>query len=864
MILGDHLVAVAGGEWAFWRWVAVRGAGLDSTLPATLGMPGVAACADAVLRLDADADRARLESIATLEAQLRAASGHERRSLADVVRRLKARTGRGEPLAGATAPASLPALRAAEQRLSDAWETFRHEFTAAEAATADALECIAALPRFREAVVWQNRRVLDTAVEPLLRRRQLGEPRNAKQRNHEELLASYVQRYCLKNDTIGFFGPVGWATWHRDGPAFEMRPGGCLVAERNTYFEPWCIDAYAQALARDPRFEPWMSPRRAANIALEAGGAVAPNGSVAALGEADVRLLHACDGQRSIRQIAKDLAAGGTDALEAERQVLERLRKFQQWRIVTLGFAVPSDLHPEVALADQLDHVEDDALRREALDGLHALCSAKEEVAKAAGAPEALNQAIAGLERTFVDLTGREATRAPGRTYAGRTLVFEDCRRDIEMRLGPAVLDALAPPLTLLLLSARWLTCEAARRFLAHAESVHGSLAAAAGSRGVSMAMFLERSRTLLLDKQSPLVLESVAAMQQRWAGILRMPQDCGSVHYSSAALESRVREMFDAPVPGWQSAAYHSPDLMIAAADAADVARGDCLFVLGELHPASNTIGTAGFLAQHPCEHEVRRAAALDLPEPRLEPIFPKDYWPSARTRPSLIAAHDYRIEVADCAGVDPRSIPVASLLITREGDRLVTRTRDGRLQFDFMAAVAQMLSLQVGRHFAVAPAAPHTPRITIDRLVVVRESWSFAPEALTCAWGKDEAERFVAVRRWARGCGLPRHLFVKAPCERKPFYVDLDSPIFVGLLTKAIRRSAESGPADGSPAAGSCVTFSEMLPGPDQCWLTDADGVRYTSELRMVAVDLSGRRSRPVVTGATSIEDAVAAAGR
>jgi len=28
-------------------------------------------------------------------------------------------------------------------------------------------------------------------------------------------------------------------------------------------------------------------------------------------------------------------------------------------------------------------------------------------------------------------------------------------------------------------------------------------------------------------------------------------------------------------------------------------------------------------------------------------------------------------------------------------------------------------------------------------------------------------------------------------------------------------------------------------MLPAPDQAWLTDAQGLRYTSELRMVAVD-------------------------
>jgi hypothetical protein len=35
--------------------------------------------------------------------------------------------------------------------------------------------------------------------------------------------------------------------------------------------------------------------------------------------------------------------------------------------------------------------------------------------------------------------------------------------------------------------------------------------------------------------------------------------------------------------------------------------------------------------------------------------------------------------------------------------------------------------------------------------------------------------------------------------------------------------------------------VRFSEMLPGPEHLWLTDAQGNRYTSELRLTAVDLT-----------------------
>jgi hypothetical protein len=39
----------------------------------------------------------------------------------------------------------------------------------------------------------------------------------------------------------------------------------------------------------------------------------------------------------------------------------------------------------------------------------------------------------------------------------------------------------------------------------------------------------------------------------------------------------------------------------------------------------------------------------------------------------------------------------------------------------------------------------------------------------------------------------------------------------------------------------AGASITVSEMIPGLEQVWLPDASGGRYTSELRIVAVDMA-----------------------
>jgi hypothetical protein len=120
----------------------------------------------------------------------------------------------------------------------------------------------------------------------------------------------------------------------------------------------------------------------------------------------------------------------------------------------------------------------------------------------------------------------------------------------------------------------------------------------------------------------------------------------------------------------------------------------------------------------------------------------------------------------------------------------------------------------------------------VSFDRLVVCRETWRFDPAALAFAAEPDEALRYLGARRWRRENGLPRQVFVKSPDELKPFFVDFDSPVYVNVLCKSLRRSR------GGQRHGQLVV-TELMPDLDQLWLTDADGQRYTCELRMVAVD-------------------------
>jgi hypothetical protein len=228
-------------------------------------------------------------------------------------------------------------------------------------------------------------------------------------------------------------------------------------------------------------------------------------------------------------------------------------------------------------------------------------------------------------------------------------------------------------------------------------------------------------------------------------------------------------------------------------------------------------------------------------MPERHIVPMLTKYVGPegTARVFLSLVSPDDFYLEIApDSDDRVPRSqvLAISELVIENRDGKLVTRTRDGRLQFDMIEACGLMLSTLVVDAFKiVTPGTYHTPRVTIDRLVVSRESWSFPPQALDFAFVEDEAERFLAARRFRRRHDLPGTLFAKVPVEKKPFYVNLDSPAYLSSFSRLVRRSAEKDAPEGS------VGLSEMLPSFEEVWLPDAEGRRYTSELRLVAVDLS-----------------------
>ncbi|MER6333484.1 lantibiotic dehydratase [Streptomyces sp. NPDC001034] len=746
------------GRWRLWEQFALRGAGFPADGVLRLAPPGLAEAAD--------------------------------------------KFGTGEPLDGPE------------------WSGFARLFADAAVETAHTLQDIARTPAFREAVAWQNRPVLASGIAPFLRWTPSAGSRSSMPRQREELVAHYWQRFCVKNDTIGFFGPVGWGRWDRGTAAVAVDPGAGLIAESSVYWASWGIDALAKTLDTDPALREWIAPRRVPFLVLDGDRVRVPGRRPIPVPAETAAVLARCDGARPARTIAAELPGTDVPAVLADLVA----RRWVVWRL-----EVPADTHPDRALRAWLETVGAPEPRRRGLEALDRLERGRAHVAAATDV-DTLVQALAGLEHDFTELTATAAVREKSASTAPcRSLVYSDTRRSATARLGPAMLEALRP-LKLLMDSAAWLTSELAATVREETRRVHDRLAA---EGPVDLASFWFACLPVLHGAARTRAADLQREFAGRWRHILAVPEGARRVTVATADIGTAVRERFRSGGDSWTTARYLSPDILIAADGTESVERGDFTLVLGELHIASNTLGASLFTHQHPDIAELFELTDRDHPTPRLMPLIPKEHRSrlSARVRHTLVRPQDHQVALADFAADPARTIRSADATVENRAGDLVVRLPDGSTfpALDVFSHVLTTLSMDL---FQLLPEADHTPRVTLDRLVVARETWRLPAGQAAFAEEKDEARRFVRARRWRTRLGLPRYVFVVSPTESRPFYVDFDSPVYVTILAKALRRLSRKDPSV-------TATFTEMLPTPEQSWLTDDQGHRYTSELRFVAFD-------------------------
>ncbi|MCO1596916.1 lantibiotic dehydratase [Micromonospora sp. RHAY321] len=713
-------------------------------------------------------------------------------------------------------------------------ELFDKEFAEAVTTASRRITELAADPLLREAVTWQNRGAL-IALDGLACTGP-DAPRNVRRRDRERALLRYWQRYCGKNETVGFFGPSCWVTLDPELPvAAQVRPGAALTRRRWVWFESWALTAYAQRIGADLAVRQWWAPRLAPQLSLTGREVRRPGRPPVPLSPVEAALLAAADGHRPARDLVTDPAIG----LRRPEDGYALLDRLVERELATWDAALPVSPAAEQVLRQRITQIGDAPARAAAQAGFDRLCAARDAVAAAAGDPDRLRVALDALDETFTDLTGQPAQRRAGQMYAGRTLCYEDTSRDLDVVFGKPLLDGVAAPLAVLLRAARWLAGALDEAYGAVFRDLYEELRAEAGDAPVALSdlWFLMQG---LFWGSGPRPVDAVAAdFAARWSGLFGLadlPAGSTDVRLDVADLAARVEEVFPTVGPGWSNARLHSPDLQICAADADALARGDYTVVLGELHAAWSSFDCQAFTPSHPDVERLRDALAADLGPHRIRLLFPTD-WPrrTSRVAEALIGPTDRQLAFAPAPNAEPeRVLPTVALTVLDEDGRLVVAAADGQ-RWSLTEVCAGLLSAHAVDGFKLVAAAPYTPRITLDRLVVARQTWRTTVGASGLCTATGEKARFLAVRDWRRRLGLPEQVYVKLGTETKPCFVDLSSPAFANMFCAMVRAARRDGGDDTT------LVVSEMLPTAQDAWVPDAAGQRYFSELRLHIVDES-----------------------
>ncbi|MGW0811416.1 lantibiotic dehydratase [Nonomuraea sp. NPDC002799] len=658
-------------------------------------------------------------------------------------------------------------------------------------------------------------------------------------RRMTDLLAMYLQRVTTKNETNSHFGPLSVARVTPGATGLSWATG---PQRRTAYLTHWAGERLAEAFSARPAAFEEVRPRRrplaftdGSRIALYAFESVTgrPDGwrftAVAAdtLDDDELWLWRRCDGEHTVARLRAAWQAREDTPLRAFDDVLGELTA-KDWLVARWEIPIGS-AHPLEVLREQVRDLGDLATVRRLGEQLHEFVT---------GPLDGRAALLAAMKERFEHVTGAPANRGGGRHYADRGILYEEAYGPVhDMRLGHDVAGLISGELSVVYDLAMLAPRLRVRREL-------GILRRWAGHRfGAETPIALERFYTAFyadepeLARQCEQVDREIEALDREVTALLLDGHTPG--HGETVVERARLARLLSrfpaAP------AALCNPDVMLAATDAAALARGDFLAVVGDCHGVREALTHSSFaplIQQHAPD-------VLDEIHARYQGLLDDDELlvDLARSHPDKTGAQlVYPCPDLEVYGLSPKSrdqvFQPSDLYLTVRGARIELRAHGTDRRLKLLAPLAGGPSIRQDplspfafpRHFGGIGlrAAGHDrlPRIRCGRAVLQRARWTIPTGALR-GWSpgvrpaRGDAAEFAAARRLRRDLGLPRHGFVKIPGEPKPVYVDWDSPLLVRQLSRLARQS------------GATVEFTEMLPGPDQLWL-DVNGRRYTSELR------------------------------
>ncbi|NVJ05271.1 lantibiotic dehydratase [Myxococcus sp. AM001] len=645
------------------------------------------------------------------------------------------------------------------------------------------LRARAADPAIQEAVFLSSPAMFDNVWVRYLRG---GErPDTSDARRVERQVYTYLQRFCAKNETTSFFGPISYGE-RTDDDGYDVRTVPSGNTRRRTFFSFWAVTELARAVGRERTLRPHLplrlnplftvTPGRALCEPLKLDVTVSP--------EAE-RLLSVLREHPTPAQAAAVL---GLPVVDVERQALPLVKT----ALLLWGLPFrPNDFGTFESVRDAVAALPDLEARTRWLTRLESLARLKADFE--AGDLTQRRELLPRLEATFTEVTGKPARRGDGQVYADRLILYEEASSPFRLRFGARFTAELEAALTgALELSA------------AYGEKVQQGFRAQ-----VRDALGPDAGPMDLLDYAVRLRPDGVTGSRfSPVPPVMLEPED--------GRARALPVDFLGTSTPGGR---YALPDVCLAAKP--DGSGFEVMLArvhhhlllwswLSAFQPERERYAS---VASRWLEQDAAARGLVGLAIRRRNKGF--YVYPGRRLVYSVSDVLD--VDEGALTPGDVKVLPTTDgpVLVDGKGERLsLYLPLDDFSSYPPFAALAHPQVL----HAPLRTQGSHLPRLSVGGAVYQRERWNLTAERL----GKPTGfELFLAVQRERRAGGWPRFVFMRSSKERKPYLIDTASPFAMDLLSH-LARDAER------------LSVEEMYPAPEQLWLRDARG-RYTCELRM-----------------------------
>ncbi|WP_338865468.1 lantibiotic dehydratase [Myxococcus stipitatus] len=641
----------------------------------------------------------------------------------------------------------------------------------------------AADPGIQEAVFLSSPAMFDNVWARYLR----GDERKdtSDSRRVERQVYTYLQRFCAKNETTSFFGPISYGE-RTNEDSFDVRTVPSEDTGRRTFFSFWAVTELARAVGRERsvrahlplRLNPLftVSPGRAACDALKLE---------VPLPESAERLLAVLKEHPTPAAAAKVL---GVPVEEVERSALPLVKGV----LLLWGLSFrPNDFATFESVRDCVAALPELDARTRWLERLDTLARLKAEFESADLSRRRV--LLLELEAHFTQATGKPARRGEGQVYADRLILYEEASSPFRLRFGRRFTEELEAALTgPLELSA------------AYGEQVQ---------RG-----FREQVRDALGEGSAPLDLldYAVRLRPDQVSGSRFSPVPPVLLDEDGARHRALPVDFLGTSTPGGR---YALPDVCLAAKK--EGAGFEVMLARVHHHLLLRSWLSAFFpsrerysaVASRWLEEDPAAKGLVGLSIRRRNKGF--YVFPGRRLVYSVSDVLDVEEGALTPGDVKVLPTPQGPALVDAHGTRLhLYLPLDDFSSYPPFAALAHPQVL----HAPLRTKGSHLPRLSVGGAVYQRERWELSSARLARASGFD---LFLATQRERNERGWPRFVFMRSSKERKPYLIDTASPFALDLLSH-LSREAER------------LSVEEMYPAPEQLWLRDTRG-RYTCELRM-----------------------------